>query len=140
MSDLQISLLAIGALVIAGVFLLNGWQERQFRRRAERAFAREHDDVLLQEAPAQGEIPSERVEPTLKPEATPIPERAARSIPSATLVDPLIDYVVEVSIPAPTDGADLHEELLTLAGGWGKPVLIAGYDPLSGECDRLQAR
>ena len=133
MSDLQISLLAIGALVVAGVYLFNGWQERQFRRHAERAFAREHDDVLLRETPSQEEISTGRVEPTLKSESTPVPFRAAAKTQTATLVDPLIDYVVEVEIPSPTDGVDLHEELLTLASGWGKSVLVAGYDPGSGE-------
>ena len=36
-------------------------------------------------------------------------------------------------LDAPADGADLHAELLALAAGWGKPVLVAGYDPASGE-------
>ena len=38
MSDLQISLLAIGACVVAGVYAFNLWQERQFRRRNWRSW------------------------------------------------------------------------------------------------------
>jgi len=39
MSDLQIGLLAVGALVVVGVLAYNGYQERRARRAAERAFA-----------------------------------------------------------------------------------------------------
>ncbi len=47
MSDLQISLLGIGAIVIAGVFAFNRFQERKFRRIADAHFKSKHDDVLL---------------------------------------------------------------------------------------------
>ncbi|MBI4190547.1 MAG: cell division protein FtsZ [Betaproteobacteria bacterium] len=135
MSDLQISLLGIGACVVAGVYLFNRWQERQFRRRSERAFAREHDDVLLQGAAAQDRDPGERAEPriSVEPARAPAAVRTAPRTPEATVVDPVIDYVVEVSMQSAVDGADLHEQLLALAAGWGKPVLVAGYDPASGE-------
>jgi hypothetical protein len=52
---------------------------------------------------------------------------------TATTIDPVIDYVVEISVRTPVIGADLHEELLSLAVDWGKPVRVAGYDPGSGE-------
>lgn len=47
MSDLQISLLGIGAIVIAGVFAFNRFQERKFRRIADAHFKSKDDDVLL---------------------------------------------------------------------------------------------
>ena len=133
MTDLQISLLAIGACVVAGVYLYNTWQERQFRRRTEAAFAREHDDVLL---PAAGaEAPAERVEPRLEtaPAAAPMFVPAAASSRAAMTIDPVIDYVVEVELDAPIDGADLHNELIALTADWGKPVQLAGYDTAAGE-------
>jgi FtsZ-interacting cell division protein ZipA len=135
MSDLQISLLVIGAFVVAGVYLFNAWQERQLRRRAEQAFAPEHDDVLLQDTAAREEIPAGRIEPKRQVAApmAPLPIRAPVRAPVVTVVDPVIDYVVEVSIPDAADGAGLHEELSALAAGWGKPVQVAGYDPASGE-------
>ena len=49
MSELQISLLAIGFLIVAGVYGFNRFQERKHRRRAEQAFPSEHEDVLLRE-------------------------------------------------------------------------------------------
>ena len=134
MRDLQISLLAIGACIVAAVYLFNIWQERQFRRRAEQAFAHEPvQDVLMQGAPAQERAVDERLEPRLQ-----IPMRSASGArspaPAAALaaVDPLIDYVVEVNLRTAARGADLHEELLALAAGWGKAVLVEGYDPDSG--------
>ena len=47
MSELQISLLAIGALVILAVFAYNKWQERKLARGAEDNFRSRHEDVLL---------------------------------------------------------------------------------------------
>ena len=135
MNDLQISLLVIGAFVVAGVYLFNTWQERQFRRHAEEAFAHEHDDVLFQETVILDESPVGRVEPKLQAAApvAPEPVRVTLRAPAITVVDPLIDYVVEVSVPGAADGADLNEELLALTAGWGKLVQVAGYDPASGE-------
>ena len=58
MSDLQLALLALGAVVIAGVVAYNMYVERRARQRAEKAFGERHPDVLF----AAG---GERREPTL---------------------------------------------------------------------------
>ncbi|MDO8893103.1 MAG: cell division protein ZipA C-terminal FtsZ-binding domain-containing protein [Sulfurimicrobium sp.] len=60
MNELQVSLLAIGVVVIFAVLAFNRWQERKYRRQAEQRFASQHDDILLRE-----ESPPERVEPML---------------------------------------------------------------------------
>ena len=135
MSDLQISLLGIGACVVAGVYLFNSWQERQFRRRAEEAFAGEHADVLMPAAAPRGEAADERVEPKLEtpPAAAPLSRPATAPARGAIALDPLIDYVVEVELAAANDGKDLHDELIALTADWGKTVLVAGYDPAAGE-------
>ncbi len=57
MSTLQLSLIAIGAILIGAVVAYNVVQERRVRGRAEKAFRGEHADVLMD--------PSERREPTL---------------------------------------------------------------------------
>jgi FtsZ-interacting cell division protein ZipA len=87
MSELQIGLLVIGGLVVAGVLAYNRIQERGVRKQAERAFGASHADVLL-DAPAPGrEEPAEPVRPT------------ARPLPPAQTAqpDPAIDYIVEFS-------------------------------------------
>jgi hypothetical protein len=66
MSDLQISLLAIGLVLIAGVYLFNFMQERKCRRRAEASFKSAHSDVLL-EVPAAGPAAPQRMEPRIEP-------------------------------------------------------------------------
>ena len=133
MSDLQISLLALGALIVAGVYLFNGWQERQYRRRSEQSFAREHDDVLLGDAANPHGASAERIEPQLQALAHGVAEGSMAKVPAPILIDPLIDYVVEFTAHSPCNGADLHEVLLALTSGWGKSVLVEGCESGSGE-------
>lgn len=47
MSDLQIVLIVIGALIIVGVIIFNWWQERKFHQQVERSFSSLKNDVLL---------------------------------------------------------------------------------------------
>ncbi|MDO9204700.1 MAG: cell division protein ZipA C-terminal FtsZ-binding domain-containing protein [Methylotenera sp.] len=47
MSDLQIALIAIGALIILAVLIINWWQERRFHRQVEENFAPMQRDALL---------------------------------------------------------------------------------------------
>lgn len=81
MSELQLSLLVIGALLVLAIYIFNRYQERKFQRRAEQAFPRGHDDVLMNEPDskprselARGE-PDERIEPTL--DSAPLVEKAS---------------------------------------------------------------
>ena len=67
MSDLQISLVVIGGAVVVGVALFNWVQQRRFRRSAEEAFERKHEDVLLE--PDESIEEGGRIEPQLGKEA-----------------------------------------------------------------------
>lgn len=49
MSDLQLSLLALGAVIIAAVILFNWWQEKRFMQESIRRFEGPADDVLMDE-------------------------------------------------------------------------------------------
>ena len=53
MSDLQIALIAIGALIILAVLILNWWQERRFHRQVQSQFGDIENDVLLPESSPQ---------------------------------------------------------------------------------------
>jgi FtsZ-interacting cell division protein ZipA len=70
-SDLQLALLGVGAVVIAGVVVYNTVVERRAKARAERAFGAEHPDVLFEEPtvrrePTLGRLPEDtRAEPTI---------------------------------------------------------------------------
>lgn len=65
MSDLQISLLLIGAVIVLAVLVFNWFQERRYRKQAGAAFQRPAADPLVQPAaaPRRG---GERVEPALR--------------------------------------------------------------------------
>lgn len=47
MTDLQISLIAIGAVIIVGIIVYNKWQENRTKKMLERAFSSLYDDVLM---------------------------------------------------------------------------------------------
>ncbi len=47
MTDLQTSLIIIGGVIVVGVISYNKWQENKARKTVERAFASDHDDVLM---------------------------------------------------------------------------------------------
>jgi FtsZ-interacting cell division protein ZipA len=50
MSDLQIALIAIGALIIVTVLIINWWQERRFNRQVESSFSPLKRDALLDDS------------------------------------------------------------------------------------------
>jgi hypothetical protein len=92
MSELQIGLLAIGGVVVAGVLIYNRLQERGASRDADRAFRSQHADALL-DAPSHS-----------RPAAEP-PRVSHRPPPAAAAgPDPAIDYIVEFA----SDKADGH--------------------------------
>src|SRR3982751_5032486 len=111
MSDLQVSLLIIGAIVVGGVTAFNWFQQWRLRRRLEDAFGDKPDDVLLREEARRG--PASRGEPPLhsagvpgyepdpvseQPLVAPPPANAARSevvstLPDVPGFDSAIDYI-----------------------------------------------
>ncbi|MDD2832922.1 MAG: cell division protein ZipA C-terminal FtsZ-binding domain-containing protein [Methylotenera sp.] len=50
MSELQIALMIIGAIIILAVMVFNWWQERKFNQQVERSFSDVQGDVLLDDA------------------------------------------------------------------------------------------
>ena len=74
MSDLQLSLLGLGAALVAGVWAYNKLQERKYRQAAEKVFRNEQADVL---APDAGDamtddaaaLHAEAVEPSYRAES-----------------------------------------------------------------------
>ena len=67
MSELQISLIAIGIVVVMAVLLFNWMQQRRYRRSAEQAFGQKPEDVLLRPDMSVGTSAEEgeRIEPQL---------------------------------------------------------------------------
>lgn len=99
MSELQISLIAIGVVVVIGVIFFNWLQQRRYRRHAEEAFGQKHEDVLLRAvAPA---AQNERIEPRLATESLQElpPDLEARPVEPAKAIQ--ADEPVPEPVPAP---------------------------------------
>lgn len=98
MSELQISLLAIGFLVVAGVYGFNRFQEWKYRRSAAQAFPSGHKDVLLQEnEPSLRQEPEAmkfREEPRIEPVVSALPEESAEE----PMLDPEMPEMPEVAV------------------------------------------
>jgi FtsZ-interacting cell division protein ZipA len=132
MSDLQVGLAVLGVLVVAAVVAFNWWQERRFRRHAERDMVRPEEDVLFhprRPAPA-GPSPS-RIEPQFSHEpaaARATPERATTgAVPGlAPAPDEMIDYVAEIHADVSLRPSALSEMATALAGT-GRALALSGY-------------
>src|SRR5450759_809979 len=61
-SEFQMALIGIAALVIVGIIIFNYVQERRYRERAEKAFSTDHVDVLFDASHATRPA---RLEPSL---------------------------------------------------------------------------
>jgi FtsZ-interacting cell division protein ZipA len=126
MSELQIGLLAIGALVVVGVLIYNRVQEGRAKREAERAFRSGHDDVLLeQSAAAQGAShPAE--------DQGGAPQDVHRHLPrveaphEVAQPDPAIDYIIEFSAEQPLAQGTMREQWNAIERRHARRALLAG--------------
>lgn len=156
MSELQIGLAVIGAVVVAGVLVYNRLQERGARREAEDAFRSGHEDVLMQ-TPARGAAGGDS-----EPAAEAAPEAAPRRTVAAAAAqnearspDPAIDYVIEFRSQAPAADATVHEQwaaierrhagraLLATAGdahAWRAALQLVSRDGAVGEAELIEFR
>ena len=148
MSDLQVSLLIIGAVVVGGVTAFNWFQQWRLRRRLEDSFGDKPEDVLLRQgAPRES---AARVEPqlssaglqdegpaafdTVQPSGSPdaAPRAPVRALPDVPGFDPTIDYITAVDAAEPISAAGLAE-LHTRAAAAGKRYRVMGYNEDLGE-------
>ena len=152
MSELQIGLLAIGVLVVAGVLGYNRIQERAARRAAEKAFRSDHADVLLDPQAARGAAADRHADPGSPPVAGPQPAAAEAAMAEP---DAAIDYVVEFSSGRPGASASVREQwpaverrhapraLLGHApagGAWRAGLQLVSRDGAIGEADLIEFR
>ncbi|WP_338849872.1 cell division protein ZipA C-terminal FtsZ-binding domain-containing protein [Massilia sp. W12] len=141
MTDLQLTLIAGGAVAVVAVFSYNKWQEVRARKSVERAFAGNPDDVLMQ--------PRQEPEMDLQPHAVPAQhapasaqahtaaeeggaselasELAPKAKPKPELpIDKLIDCVIKMSMEAPMRAEKLLPVLQHLRHVGNKPVHYCG--------------
>jgi hypothetical protein len=153
MSDLHLSLMGFGLLVIIGVVVYNWIQERRFRKIAQQRFQAPREDVLMtgpdpsigattlgratlndvRIEPKLSEETSALLEPELEPEpeveATPAApaaktRKAESEIPAP--IDVNIDYVVRLDFAEPVQAAALRAALGATHAG--KTLIWRGLD------------
>lgn len=137
MTDLQMSLIAIGGTIVVGVISYNKWQEYKARKSVEQAFSSEHADVLMQAAlaPAADGATAARHEPSFSAESAQSAtnlhsaDRAATGEQQKAAVQEKalpVDALIDCNIPLMFDGVVQGEKIL--------PVLQSlqhiGYKPV----------
>ena len=156
MSDLQIALTAVGALVVGCVIAYNRIQENRFRRRAQESFRGDHGDALLDPLNANRE---DRIEPLLMsaPAETeePVDEEAARpsrvepsgvpaAAPETTLEESApIEYPVVVTARVSLQRSALRQLLEALDGSGRRSQITAtsgggAWLPLANAADGIR--
>ena len=127
MGELQFGLIAIGTLVVGGVFFYNKWQERRYRRQAEAAFGSRHEDVLMRSGSdgqrAESAAP-DRIEPMISSLATaPEPERGSKQV----LVD-FADFIIPIESPEEVRGASMLDAAGAAFDRCPRSVHLEGFD------------
>ncbi len=125
MSELQLSLVVIGALVVAGVLAYNRVQERSAQKRADQAFRSAHPDALMGAAD-EGEG-RRAVEPAQR--AAEVAQRAtdrAADVHDRAVPDRRLDYVMELRAQTAVPAATVLELWPGLARRFGDRALLAG--------------
>lgn len=132
MSDLQISLLVLGVIVVAGVYAFNWLQERSHRKRAESAFDAPRHDVLMDQGgpPAetfdiQEEVPPSEAlpdPPRIEPKPAPV-SRTSRIVAESD--ENPIDHAAVLSADAPFSQAAL-DDLASVTASLSRPVRLYG--------------
>ncbi|MGH8756522.1 MAG: cell division protein ZipA C-terminal FtsZ-binding domain-containing protein, partial [Burkholderiales bacterium] len=138
MSDLQLSLLIIGILIVAATYFFNWLQERKYRRKSETAFQNNLQDVLLEPRGAAGAVDG-RVEPQLREPA--IAERGSAvdkpaADKAAAVLDPEIMFIAEISRTEPFP-PDVIKTLLKYLLEFGRRVICLGYREKSATWEKL---
>ena len=134
MSDLQIALTAVGALVVGCVIAYNRIQEARFRRRAQESFSGDHGDALLDPLGANRE---DRIEPLLMP--APVEAEEPVDDPRAGRVEPSGLPVAAVpgngwEEPAPIE----YPAIVSSGGSLQRPALRQLLEALDGSGRRAQ--
>lgn len=122
MSELQISLLAIGALVVLAVYVYGSWQQRQYRKRFGSAFRTAGDDALY-----HGTLARQSAGLTAVPEedAQLLPDNPDEPDESCTTLESATDYIAVMFASSPLY-AGVLEPLWRRRFDFGKSLRVCG--------------
>lgn len=133
MSELQISLLAIGVVVIVAVYLYNFWLQRQYQRKFGDAF-RQHEDALYHG------LKGHTVEEAAEPAKATVSEKHRMAAPDevCSLLDETTDYIAEI-FPISMANAQGLAPLWQRRFDFGKNVNACGQNAASGKWEKVIA-
>jgi len=127
MGELQLGLIAVGTVVVAGVFFYNKWQERRYRRQAEAAFGSRHEDVLMRsggEEVRDAQPVAERIEPTISSVGA-APGTAASS---RQVLSDAVDFIVPIEAAEDVAGAAVLDAAAAALDRCARSVHMEGFD------------
>ena len=140
MSELQISLLVIGIVVLLVLYGLNGYKQRQYQRKFGAAFKAQHEDVLYrqgaEDSVADGSATESLIEEMEQAESAPSLSVSTDEI--FALLDAATDYVV-VLAPSKPVASDALARLWQQRFDFGQNVQVCGLNASSGEWERVLA-
>lgn len=121
MSTLQIALVGLGILIVAGIYLFNRWQESRYRKRAESAFQQRHADVLMNDSttppPAPAARVRDRIEPQMQDLDTEAPGPAAAATARVAQADPYLPRVDAAAAPTAPAAAPAASGVASIFAG-----------------------
>lgn len=130
MSNLQIALVGLGILIVAGIYAFNRWQEGRYRKRAESAFQQRHADVLLNDTGTPAPAPASRVRDRIEPQfqggsaetdtVPAAPVRTAAPAPAPAVVEELDVLKEQITAELRADRRALARE-----EAWVEPMPMA---------------
>ncbi len=140
MSELQISLLAIGIAVIVAVYLYNFWLQRQYQRKFCAAF-RQHEDALYHGVtPKNPDILPDTLMDVADPSQHLQADKVRVNVPDEVcdLLDEATDYIVEI-FPISLNNAHALGPLWQRRFDFGKNVNVCGQNTASGSWEKVIA-
>lgn len=139
MSDLQLALLVLAAVLLVALYGYGKWQERQALKRMDESLRGGLGDALLEPPPvgaAPVRAPAQRIEPRLSfPAEAPAAESQAAAplalsgLSSHWIEDPLLDCVLELRCAHAVDGVTVFDAAVPLSRlELPLPVFLVAWD------------
>ncbi|MEQ1813542.1 MAG: cell division protein ZipA C-terminal FtsZ-binding domain-containing protein [Candidatus Nitrotoga sp.] len=163
MSELQISLLGIGVVVVLLIYIYSWWQQRGYQQKYQETFKREHADILY-DVPekdarhnfSQGTYPESAQTQDMQPTATRFQTVTPAVFLTSTVLDEqksasavlmesgcallgdTTDYIIEIKLDRP-NGVEMLTSLWTRRFDFEHDIMICGLNGESNTWEKVMA-
>ncbi|MEQ1675018.1 MAG: cell division protein ZipA C-terminal FtsZ-binding domain-containing protein [Candidatus Nitrotoga sp.] len=163
MSELQISLLGIGIVVVLLIYIYGWWRQRGYRQKYQETFSREHADILYaapeedarhslnqdtypEPVQAQGIQPTvtqfQAATPAASSTSTVLDEQKSASTvlmeSGCALLGDTTDYIIEIKLDRP-NGVEMLTSLWLKRFDFGHDIIICGLNAESNTWEKVMA-